>query len=508
MRSKKVLIIGAGIGGLSLANLLAKSGFEVSVYEKGPTPGGRIGQKLIDGFKFDTGPSWYLMPSVFEQYFSLLGESVDDWLELRKLSPAYQVFFENNEPITVTGDLDTDMKTFDQIEAGAGKSLKEYIKQSDEIYQLSLKHFLYSNFESFRDFLRTDLLRSMTRLPKLLLMPIDKYVSRFVQNQQLKQILEYPMVFLGTSPFSAPAMYSLMSALDFKEGVYYPQGGFYTLVEAMVKIGKELGVEYHYDSPVGKINTKDGRVASITLNEGQKVEADIVISNADLYFTETELLDDADRSYNEDYWKKKEAGPSALLFFLGIKGKVPELEHHNLLLVDDWEENFKSIYGTKTIPDNASIYISKTSHTDPTTAPKEDENLFILVPLPAGLSLSDEQVSKLSDRYLDQIHEMTGVQLKDRIVVQELFRPDDFKSEFNSWQSSMLGQSHLLKQSAFFRTPNVSKRVKNLFYVGGGTTPGIGVPMCLISAELVYKRIVDDKRSGKIEGLTEGAGNA
>jgi len=503
MIKQKIVIIGAGIGGLATANLLAEAGHEVHIYEKEATAGGRAGKRKIKGFTFDTGPSWYLMPDVFEHYFGLLNEPIDTWLELKKLTPAYKVFFEHSDSITVTGSLKRDAKSFERIEKGAGLALERYVEKSNSIYQLSLRHFLYSNFERLTDFFHADILKRVVELPTLLLQPIDKYVSTFVRDIRLKQILEYPMVFLGTSPFTAPAMYSLMSALDFKEGVFYPQGGLYTIIESLVAIGKRRGVSYHFNTGVRRILTDAGTIKGVQLETNEKIHADIVISNADLHFTETKLLKSEDQTYDDAYWDKKEAGPSALLLYLGVKSKVPEFEHHNLLLVDAWKENFNAIYDQKTVPTKASIYISKTSDTDPSVAPKGKETLFVLVPLPAGISLTDKKVAKLTDHYLDQIQAMTGVELKSRLAVKEVFKPSDFKTKFYSWQSSMLGQSHLLKQSAFFRTPNKSKKVKDLYYVGGSTTPGIGLPMCLIGAELVYKRIVGDKKGGPIASIKQ-----
>lgn len=506
MKAQTIVIIGGGIGGLATANLLAEAGHSVTVYEKDEMLGGRAGKRSVAGFTFDTGPSWYLMPDVFEHYYELLGETTNDWLDLRKLTPAYKVFFESSEPLTIAGTLEADQATFEAIESGAGRALERYVRRSNELYQLSLKHFLYTNFERVSDFFRLDIMQNILQLPKMLLQPIDRYVSGFVHDTRLKQILEYPMVFLGTSPFTAPSMYSLMSALDFKEGVFYPQGGMYTIIESLVAIGKDRGVKYVVNAPIRRIISEEHVATGIELADGEVVRADIVISNADLHYTETTLLEEKDRTYPANYWQAKEAGPGALLLYLGVKGKVPEFEHHNLLLVDDWRENFEAIYDTKTVPEKASIYVSKTSHTDPSVAPAGDENLFVLVPLPADLDWSEEELENMSDHYLKQIEMMSGVSLRDRLLVKEAFGPGEFANKFYSWRSSMLGQSHLLKQSAFFRTPNVSKKLSNLYYVGGSTTPGIGLPMCLIGAELVYKRIIGDKRGGpviKIEKVSE-----
>lgn len=494
----KTILIGAGIGGLATACMLAKAGHEVHVYEKELTAGGRAGKFEKDGFTFDTGPSWYLMPSVFEHFYKLMDENISDWLELKRLTPAYKVFYEKDAPIVVTGDLAKDMITFEEVEEGSGESLKRYVEKSKDIYELSLKHFLYTNFEDPRDLANLAVLRQSHKLPTLLTKPIHKYVSSFVGNLRLQQILEYPMVFLGTSPFSAPAMYSLMSALDFDEGVYYPMGGMYTIIESIEAIARKYGVVFHYGAEVQQITSADQYATGIALADGTVIDADIVIANSDLHHTETKLLEKSDRTYDEPYWSTKEPGPSALLMYLGVEGKVDELEHHNLLFVEQWRENFESIYRDKQLPEPASIYISKTSHTDPSVAPNGKENIFVLVPLPAGVEIPNSELDAVADSYLSQIETMTKIRLRDRLVVKELFGPNDFLTKYYSWQSSMLGQSHLLKQSAFFRTPNKSKKLNNLYYVGGSTTPGIGLPMCLIGAELVYKRIVGDRRGGMV----------
>ena len=503
---KRVIIIGAGIGGLATANLLAKAGYTVEVFEKEAAAGGRAGRLVKDGFTFDTGPSWYLMPDVFAHYYQLLGEDVNASLDLQRLKPGYKVFFESQPPITITSDLTKDAATFESIEAGAGTALTRYVERSDMIYQLSLRHFLYSNFSSPRDLLKKEvLLRGLTML-RMATTSIHRYVSRFVRDLRLRQILEYPMVFLGTSPFKAPAIYSLMSALDFKEGVFYPQGGLYTIIESLVKIGRKNGVTYHFDSPVQSIMASGKQASGIVLMNGDVHTADIVISNADLHYTETALLEPQFQTYPERYWDTKQPSPSALLLYLGISGDIPELEHHSLLFVDDWKGNFDAIYSDKSAPEKASIYICKASQSDPSVAPAGHENIFVLVPLPAGIDVSPEQTTDLTARYLQQIKDMTGVDLAARIVTQTTFGPNDFLTEYYSWQSSMLGQSHKLTQSAFFRTPNVSKKLDNLMYVGANTTPGIGLPMCLIGAELIYKRLAGDTYGGRVETIEQLTG--
>jgi phytoene desaturase len=500
MSKQKVIIIGAGIGGLGTANLLAKAGYDVHIYEMSSAAGGRAGTFKKDGFTFDTGPSWYLMPEVFEHYFTLLGYSVNDLLRLKKLSSAYRVFFENQDSITITSDIKKDAQTFEHVEPGSGIKLEQYVEKSDEVYRLSLDHFLYSNFVSPQDFLKKSVLRRGPKMAQLALTSIHRYIATSVHDQRLQQILEYPMVFLGTSPFNAPALYSLMSALDFKEGVFYPQGGLYTIIEAMVAIAKNLGVTIHYSSPVKKIIIQEGKATGIQVGN-KNIDADIVVSNADLHFSETQLVAQPYQTYPESYWEKQQAGPSALLIYIGVKGKIPKLSHHNLLFVDDWKKNFHDIYSSKTLSEKPSIYVCKPSETDSSVAPTADENLFVLVPLPPGTTMTVLAANALADRYLKQIEEMTTTSFVDRIVTKTILRPDDFGTQFNSWQNTALGPSHILRQSAFFRTPNVSKKVKDLYYVGGSTVPGIGLPMCLIGAELVYKRLAGDTKGGRVTAI-------
>ncbi len=483
----KVIIIGAGIGGLAAANLLAQDGHEVHIFEKNAQLGGRAGQFKKDGFTFDTGPSWYLMPEVFDRYYHLLGTSSQKELDLIRLSPAYKIY-SGNEALTIRGDLEEDAKTFEALEIGAGARLRTYVHRSVETYKLALAYFLYSNFTSVKPFLKSEILSRGAVMTRLALQPIHSYVRTQFKNPQLQQILEYPTVFLGSSPYSAPALYSLMSALDFNDGVYYPKGTMYAVVESLIRIGKKLGVSYHTNSPVKHIKTSKGVASGITLESGVQLHADVVIANSDLHFTETRLLDREAQTYPESYWRKKEASPSALLMYLGIEGKIPEFEHHTLLFTKDWKQNFKKIFKDKAIPTPASLYISKTSASD-ATAPKGKENIFVLVPLPAGITIPAVELEELADAYLAQIHHTTGVDLKSRTISRTLFGPGEFLSKYNSWQSSMLGPSHRLSQSAFLRTPNKSKKVRNLFYVGASTVPGIGVPMCLISAELVRERV-------------------
>jgi len=497
---KKAVIIGAGYGGLALANLLAKAGHEVAIYEKNPSAGGRIQVVKQNGFTFDLGPSWYLMPEIFEQYYQLFGRSAKTELDLVRFSPGYKVWSEGYEPLIIQGDVDKDMTTFEAIEPGAGKKLQRYVARSSQVYEVAVKHALYNNFTQFSDVLQWPLLRQLPTMLPLVWRTLDAHVSRRFRNLRLKQLLEYHMVFLGSSPFQAPAVYSLMSHLDFRSGVYYPRRGMLELVNSMERLGRSLGAAYHYNSPVKQIVLDSHQATGIELVNGERIAADLVISAADIHHTETKLLPPAARSYSEKYWQKRQPGPGALLVSLGIKGKLSNLHHHNLYFVKNWRENFAAIYETGTVPEHASLYVCNPSKTHPELAPIGHENLFVLLPLPAGVTLTPKQELVCTDKIIKILGEMTREpDLPRRVVSQLIYGPGQFGEQFNAWQYNAFGgESHLLRQSVMFRTRNRSKKVPNLYYVGAGTLPGIGLPMCLISAQLTYKRITRNHRHGPL----------
>ncbi len=502
--TQKVVIVGAGLGGLATAGYLAKAGFEVHVYEQLDYIGGRVGVLEAEGFRFDIGPSWYLMPEVFEHYFDLMGTTAADQLKLVRLDPAYKVFFGSGDPISIGSDQQKNRDVFESIEPGAGEKLRKYAAQASDTYDTALRHFLYTNFQSLTDVLKLDIIKKSPNLTRLALTTYDREVSRFFKDSRLKRVLEYSAVFLGASPFAASGIYTLMGALDYRDGVYYPKGGIAKLADRMSELAEQVGVKFYLSSGVKSIDVEDGRACGITLETGEKVVADIVISNADLHFTETRLLNKENQTYPEKYWSKRNAGPSSLMIYLGVRGKLPQLEHHDLLFVDEWRQNFDAIYNTKKVPRPASIYISRATATDPEYAPDGHESLVVLVPFPSGVSISDAEYETIADNYIKDIERMTGIKdLFDRIVFRKLMTPNEFGSRYNSWNLNSIGPAHTLRQTGIFRTGNVSKKVKNLYYVGGATIPGVGMPMVIIGAELVYKRIIGDRNGGQVTEIKD-----
>ena len=524
----RTIVIGGGIAGLASAALLAREGHEVLLLERLDRLGGRAGSVARDGFRFETGPSWYLMPGAFDHFFELMGTTTAEQLDLRHLDPAYRVFSEpddgrdSNEnsggpvraPLTIPLGAAEVLDVFEATEPGSREALSGYLASAVHTNKMAERYFLYNPFTRLRSLMNRQIVMSMPTLARLLLTPLDRFVARRFRHPVLRQILGYPAVFLGTSPSAAPAMYHLMSALDLHEGVQYPMGGFTALVERLEALALEAGVTIVTGADVAEITVTGARgercVSGVRWQDAEGTakhsRADVVVSAADLHHTETHLLSTADRSYPERWWQQRTSGPGAVLVLLGVRGELPELAHHSLLFTRDWDANFTAIFGKHpSVPDPASIYVCKPSATDPNVAPADHENLFMLVPIPADVSLGsggpegtgDAAIERAADAAIDQLASWAGIpDLRERIVVRQTIGPADFARDYHSWRGGMLGPAHTLRQSAMFRAQNASKRVRGLFYAGATTAPGVGVPMCLISAELVLKRVRGDHSAG------------
>jgi phytoene desaturase len=331
---------------------------------------------------------------------------------------------------------------------------------------------------------------TMQQGPKLdLLSNMDSYVSKFFKSEKLQQLIEYTLVFLGGAPSNTPALFSLMSHLDYNQGVLYPKGGFYKVVEVMYQLALDQGVKFYFNQPVTEIETVANQVHLVRTAK-KKYLADVVIGNADYAHVES-LLDNRDLcTYSDHYWNKKVPAPSAFVMYLGIKGKIKKFQHHTLYFGKDWTEHFESIFNAPSWPQQPSLYINVPSVTDPTVAPKGHENLMILVPIAPGLKEDAAWKEHYGNFILDYIEQNMGVALKDNIVVKHLFSVSDFASRYNSLKGNALGGlAHTLFQSALWRPTNKSKKVKNLFFVGANTVPGIGVPPAIISGHLVRDRV-------------------
>jgi phytoene desaturase len=483
-----VVVVGGGFGGLSTACYLAGAGADVTLVEKNEGLGGRASVLERDGFRFDMGPSWYLMPDVFEDFFDNFDRSVTDYYSLTRLDPHYRIFFKDGDRVDLRADFETNVETFESYEPGAGEALREYLRKSTENYRIGMEHFVYEDRASLSDYADLDVAKNARGLS--LVGSMQDHVEGYFDHPKLQQIVQYSLVFLGGSPHNTPALYNLMSHVDFELGVYYPDGGLAAVVDGVADLGRELGVTFRTGEPVESIRGRKGGFR-VRTSEGD-LFPDLVVSNADYAHTEQDLLAPEKRQYDADYWESRTYAPSAFLLYLGVEGDVEGLKHHTLVLPTDWDDHFAAIFDDPAWPDDPAYYLCVPSETDPSVAPEGHSNLFALVPVAPGLEDGPEVRERYRDLVLDDVAANTGVDLRDRIVVEESFCVSDFADRYNATEGTALGLAHTLRQTALFRPPHASAAVDGLYFTGSFTTPGIGVPMCLISGQLTAERMARD----------------
>lgn len=486
MGDTKVIIVGSGFGGLAASGLLANHGYDVTVIEKNEQPGGRASVWKKDGFTFDMGPSWYLMPDVFEKFFSDFDKKPQDYMDLIRLDPSYRVFFSEDEFFDISAYMQKNYDLFEKLEPGAKKKMKEYLELSKYEYDIAMKDFIYKDYKHLTDFFKPKLIIEGTKLH--MFQKLDDFAQRFFKSEKIRKILEYTIVFLGGSPYDSPALYSLMSHVDFNMGVWFPKGGMGKLVEAMHKLAVEQGAKFKFNEPVTQIIVENGNVVGVKTTKN-KYEADIVVVNADYAWAEQNLLEDKYRSYSIRYWEKRKIAPSAYLLYLGLDKQLKRFIHHNLYFYTNWEKHFNDIFVDPKWPEDFSYYVSCISKTDKKTAIKNGENVFVLIPVAAGLNDTKKTREKYFNKTIEHMEYLAGENIRDHIVVKRIFAHSDFSSRYNAYKGTALGLAHTLKQTAIFRPKHESKKVKNLYYTGHYNHPGIGVPMVIISSQILSELI-------------------
>jgi phytoene desaturase len=490
---KKVVIIGSGFAGMSAAAFMAKAGWQVTVLEQHDRPGGRARQLKADGFVFDMGPSWYWMPDVFERFFASFGKTVSDYYQLQRLDPSYRVYWPDG-PMDIPADYGELRQRFEQLEPGSGGKLDKFMQEAAYKYQVGINKLVFKPGRSLTEFLDMDLLKGVFKLD--VFTSIQRHIYRYFSNPKLRQLLEFPVLFLGALPQDTPALYSLMNYADVKLGTWYPQGGMYQIVDAMHRLAVEQGAGFCFGRQVTGITVQSGQATNVTATNVQTGEvetygADVVISGADYHFTETRLLQPDQQSYSAAYWAKRVMAPSSLLYYVGLNKKLDNLLHHSLFFDTSFDVHGKEIYSSPAWPSNPLFYVSATSVTDASAAPAGCENLFFLIPVAAGLQGDTEA---LRERYFDAIatrfERHIGQSIRQHIVYKKTFAVSDFVGEYNSFKGNAYGLANTLRQTAVLKPACRSKKVGNLFYTGQLTVPGPGVPPSLISGEVVAKQVI------------------
>ena len=477
---RKITIIGSGFSSLSAACYLAKMGYEVSVFEKNAEFGGRARQFKESGFTFDMGPSWYWMPDVFERFFNDFDKTSADFYNLKKLNPAYHVYFGKNDYIAIPDEMEKICNVFEKEERGSSIELLKFMKMAKENYKIAV----------------TDMLYKMPGISPLELITIDtvkrvgyfftnikKQVHKRFKNPKLRSILEFPVLFLGAESSNTPAFYNFMNYADFGLGTWQPDNGFYDVVKAMIKIGKSFGVKYYNNSNITQIVTKNASATGIMVNN-KIINSQYILSGADNNHTET-LLPESKRQYSQKYWSNKTLAPSSLLFYLGFDKKLKNLTHHNLFFDTDFNLHSKEIYKDPKWPSKPLFYANFTSMINNHTAHEGCENGFILVPIAPDLEDNEVLREKYFNIVIDRIENITKQTIKENIIYKKSFCVNDFVGEYNSYKGNAYGLANTLLQTSFLRPKLKSSKVKNLFFTGQLTVPGPGVPPSVISGKLV-----------------------
>jgi phytoene desaturase len=459
----------------------------VTVIEKHATPGGRARRLEEAGFAFDMGPSWYWMPDVFERYFRQFNRRVSDYYSLRRLDPSYRVYWQQGMT-DVPAEYEKLKKLFESIEPGAGASLDKFLKGAAYKYSVGMQKLVHKPALSITEFIDWEVISGIFRLN--VFSSIKDHIQRYFKSPQLRQLLEFPVLFLGALPENTPALYSLMNYADIVGGTWYPQGGMYSVVQGMHKLAEELGVQFHFNETAQQIITDKNAARKLVTNKGVYT-ADAIIGGADYHFIENNLLQPADRSYSQAYWDRKLMAPSCLLYYVGLNKKLRNARHHMLFFDVPFEQHAQEIYTTRSWPVDPLFYVSVSSVTDAGVAPAGHENLVFLVPVAAGLEGDTEAVR---EKYFQQIvrrfEQRIGEPISDSIVFKRTFAYTDFLNEYNSFKGNAYGLANTLSQTALFRPSCRSKKIKNLFYAGQLTVPGPGVPPSLISGEVAAREAV------------------
>jgi phytoene desaturase len=505
----ETVVVGGGFGGLSTACYLADAGADVTLLEQNERLGGAANLIEDEGFRFDTGPSWYLMPDVFERFFGHFDRDPEGYYDLVELDPQYRVFFDDEQPAgagEAPGDhgeyidvIDREQvrQVFAAYEDGGGEAFDEYLAEAERTYEVGMEHFVYEDRSRFRDMLDLDVLKCGPGLT--FLGSMQEHVEEYVGSHRLQQLLQYTLVFLGGAPHNTPALYNLMAHVDYNLGVYYPEGGIHSVVEGIAEMGRELGVEYRTETPVTAIADRPEGVRVATPD--REYRPDAVVANANPAHVEGELLPEADRDKGVDYWADRTYAPSALMFYLGVEGDVDPLKHHTLVFPEDWDPHFERIFDEPAWPEDPAYYISVTSKTDDSVAPDGHHAVVILVPIAPGLDDGPEIREEYREKVLSHLAETAGVDLRDRIVVSHSACVSEFAERFNYPEGSALGLAHTLRQTGPLRPSHRSGSVDGLYYAGSYVEPGIGMPMTLISGEHAAEAVVEDRTSGGVRSL-------
>ncbi len=491
MKTKSVVVIGAGIGGITAAAHLAGRGLHVTIVEKNSHPGGRCDRFSRQGHHFDTGPTLFVMPQLYEAEFRLLGTSMHEQLDLQRVDPTYHLVFDDGSQLALTSDMKSLQEQLESIQPGSFQGVLRYLQEGDRHYQLAMDKLVKRDFRKASDFF------SLQNLPLLFhLKPLIHHyhhMSAFFADPRLKTAFTFQDVYMGLSPFEAPATFSLMPYTELAHGVWYPKGGMYSVVEALADLARQAGVEFIFDSPVERIDTNSTHTRGVHLADGAFLDADVVLANADLPYVYQHLLP---QDGMVKALSRKQFSCSVISFFWGVDKTYEALGPHTLFLADDYRKNFESIIRDLDLPANPSLYIHAPARLDPSMAPQGQDTLTAIVPVghlsENGEQNWDELRDEARQHVFRRLRTLGITDFASHIRFEQTYTPLSWHKRYNLVKGSTHGLSHTLTQLAYFRPANRHARYRNLYFVGASTHPGTGMPTAMVSGRLVSQRIMDE----------------
>lgn len=488
MTHSKLAVIGSGFAGLSAASYLAKAGYAVDTYEKNSAVGGRARQLSEGGYLFDMGPSWYWMPEVFEKFFNDFGYSATDFYELEQLDPGFMMVFGQEDILQVPSDYHQLRSVFESIEAGSAEQLDLFMKEAAFKYHTGMDKLVYKPGLSIMEFADWDLLKGIFKLQ--VFTAFSRHVRKFFKHPKLVALMEFPVLFLGAMPADTPALYSLMNYAGLKLGTWYPKGGFGQVIAAMKTVAELQGARFFTGEAVTHLAIDQRRLTTVhTSLRKQFYEG--VIASADYHHVEQQLLDAGVRNYDEGYWEERVMAPSALIFYLGVTCRIEKLQHHTLFFDTSLEKHAIEIYREPQWPSQPLFYVCCPSRSDEGVAPQGHENLFILMPLAAGLKDHHTLREAYFQLIMGRLEKFTGVAIREFLDYQKSYCVGDFKNDYNAYKGNAYGLANTLLQTANFKPSIRNRHVDNLFYAGQLTVPGPGVPPSIISGKVAAGQLIN-----------------
>jgi phytoene desaturase len=494
MKPASVIVIGAGIGGIGIAAHLARRGIHVTVVEKNARPGGRCDRFSRDGHQFDSGPTLFVMPLLYEAEFAALGACAREVLGLQRVDPTYHLVFDDGSQLALTSDMKFLREQLESIEQGSFHGFLRYFEEGHRHYQLAMDRLVGRDFRNASQFFNFANLPLLFRLKPLV--PHYSNMAAYFDEPRLKSAFTFQDVYMGLSPFEAPATFSMMPYTELAHGVWYPQGGMYRVVEALMEIARQSGVEFAFDEEVERIDVNGACARGVTLSGGRRITADAIVANADLPYVYQNLLPEDGMAGK---LARKRYSCSVVSFFWGVDKPYETLSPHTLFLADDYRENFQSIIRDLALPDNPSLYVHAPARLDPSMAPPGEDTLIGIVPVGHLDENGDQDWRAIRDRARQAVFKrlaLLGItDLEAHIKFEVNYTPLSWRKRYNLVKGSTHGLCHTLTQLGYFRPRNRHPRYHNLYFVGASTHPGTGMPTALVSARLAAQRLLDELHS-------------